>query len=110
MPDGSIYIRSKSVVSRAIAGETLVVPVRGRVGDLASIFSLNETGTALWEALSLPMTREALAILLTDQYEVAREQAEDELRLFLEEMCAAGLVEVAETSEHESCSATVSVI
>ena len=40
------YVRASSVVSRVIAGETLIVPVRGGVGDLASIYSLNEVASS----------------------------------------------------------------
>ena len=47
--DGKL-IRSDAVVSRLIGGETLVVPVRGGVGDLASIYSFNAVGTTIWEA------------------------------------------------------------
>ena len=39
-----IFTRSRSVVSRVVAGETLIVPVRGKVGDLASIYSFNGSG------------------------------------------------------------------
>ena len=46
------YVRSDSVVSRVIAGETLIVPIRRGVGDLASIYSLNEIATAIWSAIA----------------------------------------------------------
>lgn len=39
------YIRSDSVVSRVIAGETLIVPVRKGVGDLASIYCHTSVST-----------------------------------------------------------------
>ena len=42
------YVRSESVVSRVIAGETLIIPVRKGVGDLASIYSLNEVASTIW--------------------------------------------------------------
>ena len=32
-----------------IAGETIVVPIRGQVGDLESIYNLNEVGSVIWE-------------------------------------------------------------
>ncbi len=46
---GQLFVRSQSVVSRRVAGETLIVPVRGKVGDLASIYSFNGTGSLIWE-------------------------------------------------------------
>jgi hypothetical protein len=44
-PQRTLFVRSKSVVCRQIAGETLVVPIRGKVGDLASIYTFNSTGS-----------------------------------------------------------------
>jgi hypothetical protein len=38
-----ILIQSHSVVARVVGGETLIVPIRGKVGDLASIYRLNGT-------------------------------------------------------------------
>ncbi len=88
------YLRSEAVVSRLIAGETLVVPVRGKVGDLASIYSFNETGTTIWEAIGVARDLEELARLIAEKYEVSKAQAEEDTERFLNEMCAAGLVTV----------------
>ena len=67
------YIRSEAVVSRLIGGETLVVPVRGGVGDLASIYSFNEVGTIIWEALASPTSLEELVELIKRKYPGSRE-------------------------------------
>ena len=50
------FVRSRAVVSRVVARETLIVPVRGKVGDLASIYSFNETGSLIWKLLDTPRT------------------------------------------------------
>src|SRR5579864_5068433 len=86
------YIRSDTVVSRAIAGETLVIPVRGGVGDLASIYSFNEVGTMIWDALDEPISIEELASLIEREYDVNRDRIYKDVGLFLTEMGAAGLV------------------
>jgi hypothetical protein len=92
-------IRSDAVVSRLIGGETLVVPVRGGVGDLASIYSFNAVGTTIWEALAQPASKAELTSLIEREYEIGRDQAEKDLALFLEEMCAAGLIAGGDTCE-----------
>lgn len=46
-----VYVRSQAVVARCVAGETLIVPVRGKVGDLASIYSFNQTGSLIWRSM-----------------------------------------------------------
>jgi hypothetical protein len=91
-----IYIRSQAVVSRRIAGETLIVPVRGKVGDLASIYSFNATGTLLWDALASPQKLEGLIEAVQREYAVEREQAEKDVRQFLNDTINVGLIEIRE--------------
>jgi hypothetical protein len=88
------YVRSDVVVSRLIAGETLVVPVRGGVGDLASIYTFNPTGTTIWAALDSPKDVEELTRLIEQEYEVSGSDARADVVRFLNEMRAAGLVTV----------------
>ncbi len=90
------YVRSSSVVSRLIAGETLVVPVRGKVGDLASIYSFNDVGTAIWEALAKPTTVDTLIDLIEGEYQVGRMQAMQDVEQFLQDMRSAELVMAVE--------------
>ena len=54
MLEDEILVRSQSVVARVVAGETLIVPVRAKVGDLASIYSFNGTGSLIWNLLDAP--------------------------------------------------------
>jgi hypothetical protein len=91
-----VYIRSKAVVSRRIAGETLIVPVRGKVGDLASIYSFNTTGTLLWDSLETPQNLAGLVDAVQHEYAVDREQAERDVRQFLQDTSSVGLVEIRE--------------
>jgi hypothetical protein len=94
-----LFIRSMSVVSRRVAGETLIVPVRGKVGDLASIYSFNETGSLIWQALESPKSLADLIDAIEQEYSVAREQAEKDVVQFLSDTLSVGLVEDhAETS------------
>jgi hypothetical protein len=87
------FIRSQSVVARVVAGETLIVPVRANVGDLASIYSFNGTGSFIWKLLESPKTVRELAGAVTQEYQIEREQAEPDVSEFVQEMKAVGLVE-----------------
>ena len=86
------YIRSSTVVSREIAGETLVVPVRGGVGDLDSIFSFNGLGSDLWNLLQAGTSMEEMANWVEERYEVTFEQALADINAFMDELSQAGLV------------------
>ena len=88
-----VLVRSQSVVARVVAGETLIVPVRARVGDLASIYSFNRTGSLIWNLLDSPRTVGQLAEAVAQAYEVEPAQAEQDVTNFVSEMKSVGLVE-----------------
>jgi hypothetical protein len=91
---GQVFVRSQSVVSRLIGGETLVVPVRGNVGDLASIYSFNEIGSLLWKLLEIPRRLNELLAAVEREYDVDSETARQDVERFVSDMLSAGLVEV----------------
>jgi hypothetical protein len=86
------FVRNTAVVSRKIADETLIVPIRGGVGDLDSIFSLNPLGSDLWALLESGTTPATLADCVVERYEVTPEQALADIRDFLNDLEGAGLV------------------
>ncbi|MEI6102811.1 MAG: PqqD family protein [Methanothrix sp.] len=48
----SAYIASEDVVAREIEGEFILVPLTSGIGDMEDeIYTLNETGRAIWERL-----------------------------------------------------------
>jgi hypothetical protein len=83
------------VVARVVAGETLIVPIRSKVGDLASIYSFNATGSLIWKLLESPRTVTQLSVEVARAYEVESEVAEHDVTNFVSEMKSVGLVEVA---------------
>lgn len=95
-----IFIRSRSVVSRTVAGETLIVPVRGKVGDLASIYSFNGTGSLIWQLLDAPHGLADLIDAVAQHYDVTPEQAQKDVTQFLNDMLSVGLVAASYTDAH----------
>ncbi len=77
-----------------VGGETLIVPIRGKVGDLASIYSFNGTGSLIWKLLESSKTLTELASAVSREYEVEPARAERDVMNFVEELKAVGLVEV----------------
>src|SRR5579862_8748990 len=88
------FVRTRSVVSRVVAGETLIVPIRGKVGDLASIYSFNGTGSLIWQLLDEPRGRTELASAVAREFEVEPEQAQKDVEKFVAELLSVGLVEI----------------
>lgn len=61
------YVKSDTVVSRTIADETIVVPVRGGVGDLDSVYTFNGSGNIIWSLLDQERSADEIARLLQEQ-------------------------------------------
>lgn len=89
-----LFVRSQTVVSRRVAGETLVVPVRGKVGDLASIYSFNQTGSLIWQSLESPKGFAELVGIVEQEYAVRHDQVRRDVKQFLHDMLSADLVQV----------------
>ena len=81
-----INIRSTELVSREIAGETLVVPIRKGVGDLDSVYTFNELGARLWLMLEQGRTTEELADWVRNTFDVPAEQAFGDVARFIAEL------------------------
>lgn len=90
-----VFVRSQSVVSRLVGGETLIVPVRGKVGDLASIYSFNQIGSLIWQLLEVPRNLAELVSVVAQEYEVEKQRAQDDVTKFVNDMLSAGLIETA---------------
>ena len=84
--------RNPDFVSREVAGELVLVPVTRQAADLESVFTLNEVGTLIWQALDEPVTEEQIARIVAEQYEVAEEQALADVQEFLAQLEEIGAV------------------
>ncbi len=97
-----LYVRSSAVVSRLVAGETLVLPVRHNVGDLTSLFSFNGTGATIWNALETPTTLQDICDVIHRKYDLSSEKAEEDVRVFVRELCSLGLAKALADPENAS--------
>ncbi len=84
--------RSTSVVSRDVAGETIVVPICRGVGDLESVYTFNEIGRSLWRLLESGNSAEELANWIAAHYEVDPKRALIDVQSYLSELQEIGLI------------------
>ncbi len=87
------YRKSPSIVSREIAGEMILVPIRQNVGDLESIYTLNETAAFAWELLDGQRSVQAIRDQIAAEFEVGVEEAEQDLLELLAQLESFGAVE-----------------
>ena len=92
----AIYAPSQDVVAREVQGEFIIIPITSGIGDLEDeIFTLNETGRAIWDKLDGKRSLKALAVLLSSAFKApALEIEKDVLGLSQELLKKKMLVEV----------------
>jgi hypothetical protein len=74
-----VYKKNDAMVSRKIGDEFILVPIRQNVGDLESIYTLNETAACIWEWIDGITNVREIREKMVDQFDVASEQAEKDL-------------------------------
>ncbi len=87
--------RSSNVVSRVVADEAIVVPIRRGAADLDSIYTFNESGTKLWSLIEKGLDAPALASYLQSEYGLTRAEALTDAEAFVNDLTQEGLVEPA---------------
>ena len=78
--------RNDDFIFRKIVNEMILVPVKHDVADMEHIFTLNEVGAFVWEKLSKSSTIEELQQAILDEFEVDPAMAQQDLRVFLEDL------------------------
>ena len=79
-------IIKKTMVARHVAGETILVPFGDAYVDNTGLFALTETGAFIWDILPQCESEEVVVSKLLDEYEVTKEQAEQDVKAFLDKL------------------------
>ncbi|MBK8742753.1 MAG: PqqD family protein [Betaproteobacteria bacterium] len=87
------YAKRGEFVTRNIAGETIIVPVRGRVGDLDSIYNLSEVASAIWNRIDGQTNFQQIVESVCAEFDVPPETAESDALQFIAELQNAALIE-----------------
>jgi CTP synthase (UTP-ammonia lyase) len=81
-----VYKKSDSIVSRKIADEFILVPIRQNVGDLESISTLNEVAARIWELIDGKKKVREIKDKIVEEFEVTPQQAEKDLIEYLKQL------------------------
>ncbi len=81
-----VYKKSDSIVSRKIADEFILVPIRQNVGDLESISTLNEVAARIWELIDGKKKVREIKDKIVEEFKVTPQQAEKDLIEYLKQL------------------------
>ena len=88
----SKYIHGKDIVCRNIAGETILVPIRGNLADMQQIFTLNTVGAFIWDQFNGERKLADILEILLEHFDTTREQAEEDILEFINQVAEKGLI------------------
>ena len=81
-----VYKKNDAMVSRKIGDEFILVPIRQNVGDLESIYTLNETAACIWECIDGKTRVKEIREKIVGEFDVTSEEAEKDLLEHLQQL------------------------
>ncbi|MBI5873381.1 MAG: PqqD family protein [Candidatus Omnitrophica bacterium] len=90
---GNIYSKNPDVVFRQIADEFILVPIRQKVVDLKSIYTLNEIAAFIWQQIDGKNDFQAIRQRLLDAFEADPAQATGDLEEIFLQWASLGLIQ-----------------
>ena len=83
----AVYVPSEYIVAREIEGELIIVPLVAGIGDLEDeLFTLNETGKAIWDRLDGETSLTEVVAALAQDYGASPGEIERDVRGLVEEL------------------------
>jgi hypothetical protein len=86
------FVKDPSVVSRKIADEFILVPIRQKASDVDSIYTMNEVAGRIWELIDGEKRVEEVRDVIVEEFEVSLEEAEADLVDLLQQLEKVGAV------------------
>lgn len=89
----TVCAKSEDVVARKIEDEILIVPLAAGIGDAEDdLYTLNETGQAIWELLDGQRPLKEVVALLADEFDAPVADVEKDVIGFTSELARRGIL------------------
>ncbi len=89
----AIFAPSEDVVARNIEGELIIVPLTAGIGDMEdALFTLNETGRAIWERLDGKRNLRNIAEDLSVTHDASVEEIERDVTGLIAELLERNII------------------
>ena len=89
----AVYRKKGDTVTRHIAGETILVPIRNNLADMQGIFTLNPVAEYIWQQLDGQNNLAQIRDGITDSFEVDGPRAGEDMVEFIDQLLAQKIIE-----------------
>lgn len=90
------YRKKPNVVKRRIAGETLLIPIRGELVNMEILFALDPTAEFIWDRIEADRALDGILLDVMDAFNIDRDTARSDLGSFVAELQEAGIIDPVE--------------
>jgi len=89
----SVYGPSDDIVAREIEGEIVIIPLVSGIGDMEDeLYTLNETGRAIWRKLDGVRSLRQIAVEIAAEFDALSEVIERDIAGLIEELVSRRMV------------------
>lgn len=89
-----IFQKRDEIVPRSIVGETILVPIRGKLADMQRIFSLNPVAEFIWGEIDGQKDIKEISNDVLERFDIDRKRAASDIGEFMNELLKADLISV----------------
>ena len=81
-----VFRKNENFVFRQIDDETILVPIKDNLGDMGSIYNLNEVGAFIWENFDGLKTINDIKNRIIEEFEISEQEAQQDLFEFVNQL------------------------
>jgi hypothetical protein len=93
-----VFRHADNIVTRKVMDETLLVPISGQLASMDNLYTLNETGAFIWQALDGSRSLAEISVMLEEQYDAPAEVIKADMLEIADGLVKAGLIALSVNS------------
>ena len=87
-----VFRQAENIVTRKVMDETLLVPISGQLASMDNLYTLNETGAFIWQALDGVRSLAEISGMLERHYDAPAEVIAADVLEIADGLAEAGLI------------------
>lgn len=87
-----VFRQAENIVTRKVMDETLLVPISGELASMDNLYTLNETGAFIWQALDGSRSLAEISGMLEREYDAPAEVIAADVLEIADGLAEAGLI------------------
>lgn len=88
-----VFQKDPSIVSRRIADEVILVPIRRKLGEVDCLYTLNEVGARIWEFIDGKQSLTGVRDALVEEFAVGEQEAQADILMLIGQLHEIGAIQ-----------------